>query len=135
MSEPVIRVSAVVLRDARGRVLTVRKRGTSRFMFPGGKPEPGETPESTAVREISEEVGAQLDEARLRLLGTYRARAANEAGAALEATVFEHPPVTIAEAAAEIAEVRWVAFSEPLGEELAPLCHDLAPLLRHVAGV
>ncbi|MCL3776712.1 MULTISPECIES: NUDIX domain-containing protein [unclassified Actinomyces] len=48
-----IRVSAVVILDAAGRLLTVRKRGTSRFMFPGGKPEPAETPEHTAVREAS----------------------------------------------------------------------------------
>jgi len=37
----IIRVSAVVLRDAQGRVLMVRKRGTSMWMNPGGKPEPG----------------------------------------------------------------------------------------------
>jgi len=47
----VIRVSAVVLRNAAGEVLTVRKRNTSRFMLPGGKPDPGETPAETAVRE------------------------------------------------------------------------------------
>ena len=46
-----IRVSAVVIRDADGRVLTVRKRGTSMFMFPGGKPDPGERPVDAAVRE------------------------------------------------------------------------------------
>lgn len=37
-----IHVSAVVLRDAEGRVLMVRKRGTGMWMNPGGKPEAGE---------------------------------------------------------------------------------------------
>lgn len=40
MSET-ITVSAVVIRDAEGRVLTVRKRGTSAFMFPGGQARAG----------------------------------------------------------------------------------------------
>ena len=40
---PRIIVSAVCVFDAAGRLLTVRKRGTDKFMHPGGKPEPGET--------------------------------------------------------------------------------------------
>ncbi|MCU1568948.1 MAG: hydrolase, partial [Pseudarthrobacter sp.] len=35
-------VSAVCVFDDLGRLLTVRKRGTSMFMHPGGKPEAGE---------------------------------------------------------------------------------------------
>ena len=45
------------LRRARdGHVLTVRKRGTSMFMFPGGKPEAGESPVEAGVREVREEL-------------------------------------------------------------------------------
>ncbi|HEX3283446.1 MAG TPA: hypothetical protein VHT50_02015 [Mycobacterium sp.] len=40
-SEPVIRVAAAVIRDARGRMLVVRKRRTAAFMQPGGKIMPG----------------------------------------------------------------------------------------------
>ncbi|HEX9086427.1 MAG TPA: NUDIX domain-containing protein, partial [Arthrobacter sp.] len=36
-------VSAVCVFDEAGRLLTVRKRGTDKFMHPGGKPEAGET--------------------------------------------------------------------------------------------
>lgn len=43
-------VSAVLLPDADGRVLTVRKRGTSTFMQPGGKPDPGESPDARCAR-------------------------------------------------------------------------------------
>lgn len=122
-SLPVIRVSAVVLRRPTGEVLTVRKRGTHRFMLPGGKPEPGETPAQTAVREAFEEVGAVLDESRLRELGTFRAAAANEDGQEVEGVVFEHPGVTHVAPAGEIAELRWL---DPGGE----LPDDLAPLLQ-----
>ena len=49
-----IRVAAVVFRDAEGRVLTVRKRGTQKFMLVGGKLKPGETAEQAAEREVAE---------------------------------------------------------------------------------
>ena len=42
---PRIVVSAVCVFDRSGRLLTVRKRGTDKFMHPGGKPEAGETAE------------------------------------------------------------------------------------------
>lgn len=125
-----IRVSGVVLRDGGGRVLTVRKRGTRRFMLPGGKPEPGETAEQAAVRECAEELGAGLDAGLLRLLGVFTAPAANEAGRMVEATVFEHPPVPVSEPAAEIEQLRWLAPSEP-ADDLAPLLAErVLPAVR-----
>ena len=54
MIEPLIHVSAVVFRDVNDKVLTVRKRGTEKFMFPGGKPELGESALDTAIREVKE---------------------------------------------------------------------------------
>ena len=122
----VIHVSAVVLRRASGEVLTVRKRGTHRFMLPGGKPEPGETPARTAGREAHEEIGVLLDESRLRELGTFRAPAANEAGHEVVGTVFEHPAVTVTAPAGEIEELRWLDPAAELPDDLAPL------LARHV---
>jgi 8-oxo-dGTP pyrophosphatase MutT (NUDIX family) len=118
----VIRVSAVVLRDERGLILTVRKRGTSRFMLPGGKPEPGESAESAAIRECAEELGVRLEPTRLARLGVWRAAAANEAGHLVEGTVFEHPAVRHPQATAEIEELRWLdATARPLPDDLAPL--------------
>jgi len=126
----VIHVSAVVLRRPSGEVLTVRKRGTHRFMLPGGKPEPGETPVQTAVREVHEEIGAVLDATRLRELGTFRAAAANEAGHEVIGTVFEHPGVANVAPSAEIAELRWLDPTADLPDDLAPLLEErVLPLL------
>ncbi|QQM68012.1 NUDIX domain-containing protein [Actinomyces weissii] len=69
MSPESIIVSAVVMQDPQGRVLTVRKQGTGRFMLPGGKPEPGEDALSTAVREAAEELGVDLSPQALQDLG------------------------------------------------------------------
>lgn len=119
-------VSAVLLPDADGRVLTVRKRGTSTFMQPGGKPDPGESPEACALREVAEELGLDLAPERLELTGVHRTRAANEPGRPLLATCYTHPHLTGAAQpevvpSAEIEEVRWLDPRDPLPPDLAPL--------------
>ena len=82
---PDIVVAAVALvRD--GHVLTVRKRGTERFMLVGGKLEPGESPLEAALRETYEEVGLVIETATL--LGEFLSDAANEPGHTLHSTVF-----------------------------------------------
>lgn len=125
-----ILVAAVVLLDAESKVLSVRKRGTSKFMQPGGKPEPGEPPVRTAARELAEEVGLLLREDQLTPLGRFTAEAANEPGHTVVSDVFvaEMDDDAAAllgalEPAAEIAELRWI----PL-EAIAP-AEDLAPLM------
>lgn len=128
----VVTVSAVVLRHPdTGDILAVRKRGTTTFMQPGGKPEPGESALDAAVRELREELQVELDPDRMTLLGTFDAPAANESGWTVRGTVFVHPPVSRIRPAAEIEEIRWVPeMAEPAGD-LAPLMMTrILPALR-----
>nr|WP_136162211.1 (deoxy)nucleoside triphosphate pyrophosphohydrolase [Sphingomonas flavalba] len=62
-------VVAAALVDADGRVL-VQQRPEGKAMaglweFPGGKVEPGETPEAALIRELAEELGIATDQACL----------------------------------------------------------------------
>ena len=121
--EPVITVTALCLLDDAGRLLLVRKRGTTMFMQPGGKPEPGETREQTGVRELREELRLDVDPVHLTLLGTWEGPAANEADTMLHATVFLCPLVGDPVPAAEIEMIRWLDPGDTSGRD------DLAPLL------
>lgn len=124
MVEPLIHVSAVVFRDVNDKVLTVRKRGTEKFMFPGGKPELGESALDTAIREVKEEIGIGLEAKQLTQIGVYEAPAANEAKHTVVATVFTYDGDTIEpQMAAEIAELSWVSPDQP-DVVLAPLLAD-----------
>ena len=117
-----IHVSAAVIVNDEGRLLLVRKSGTTAFMQPGGKPEPGEDPARTLRRELAEEIGVGVPAEALHPLGTFEAPAANEPGWTVVAEVFavdigDTRPV----AAAEIAELRWVTRADAAELEVAPL--------------
>lgn len=60
-----IHVMAAVITDVRGRVLLARRTEgrdlAGKWEFPGGKREPGETPEAALVRELREELGIEAE--------------------------------------------------------------------------
>lgn len=127
---PDIHVSAAVIHDEAGRVLVVRKQGTTAFMQPGGKPESGENPAQTLARELDEELGIRVNEGTLTPLGRFISAAANEPGHRVIADAFA---LTIAADAvtvqAELAELRWITPGEIGTLELAPLSLEhLLPL-------
>ena len=133
---PSLTVAALIVWDAAGRVLTVRKRGTVMFMLPGGKLEDGEAADAAAVREFAEELGVMLPREDLVALGEHHTDAANEPGHALVAHVFAYPgllgeasPAAEVGPAAEIEEARWLDPERP-DDLQAPLTLALLPVLR-----
>ena len=61
---PIVLVSAVALVDADGRVLLAQRPAgkpmAGLWEFPGGKVDPGETPETALIRELAEELGIEV---------------------------------------------------------------------------
>lgn len=64
-AKPIVHVAAVVLIDADDRVLLAQrppgKSMAGLWEFPGGKIEPGETPEVALIRELREELGIDTE--------------------------------------------------------------------------
>ncbi|GHD10501.1 hypothetical protein GCM10008096_24120 [Zhihengliuella salsuginis] len=116
--------------------MLVRKRGTSKYMQPGGKLEQGESPARAAIRELHEELGLLFEADALVDRGLWKGAAANEPGTALHAYVFDvaladavrpagSPPHDAGSVAvrAELEDAVWIAPSRALERD------DLAPLL------
>jgi 8-oxo-dGTP diphosphatase len=115
----IVEVVGAVIRDARGRLLTVRKRGTQLFMLPGGKREAGEDDLTALARELFEELGVTL--LRAEPFGRFEAPAANEPGAVVRSHAYLAAIEGEIAVAAEIEALHWI---DPAAPDVA-----LAPLL------
>ncbi|MEP9357328.1 NUDIX domain-containing protein [Sphingomonas sp. KR3-1] len=113
-------MAAALIDDGAGRMLLVRKTGTSAYMQAGGKIEPGETPLGALRRELAEEIGMTPAHEPVHL-GRFEAPAANEPGRVVEAELFHLTAVHQPVAAAEIAEALWVPIAEADALPLAPM--------------
>lgn len=129
--QPIMIVVAAALADQEGRVL-VQQRAAGRAMaglweFPGGKAEPGETPEAALVRELEEELGIRLDPADLTPLAF--ASAPNGARHMLlllyGARRWRGEPVAL-----DAAALRWVAPGTLHGLAMPPADLPLIPPLE-----
>lgn len=125
----VLDIVTAVIRDAEGRLLLVRKRGTAIFMKPGGKRDAGEDDLTTLARELREELGCELVSATL--LGCFSARAANEAGFTVQSATYLAEVTGEISPRAEIEELAWVDPAAPGDRRLAPLLTDaVLPALK-----
>lgn len=119
MADKVIDIVTAVIRDDAGRMLVVRKRGTAIFMKPGGKREPGEDDVTALARELDEELGCRLVQAKL--LDRFEAPAANEPGHTVRAATYLAKVEGEVAVRAEIEEMVWIDTSAPGDIRLAPL--------------
>ena len=132
-----IEIVAALIRDGAGRVLLVRKRGTTAFMQPGGKRDSGEDNVTALAREIDEELGCRLVPDSIRALGQFDAVSANEPGFRVRAALYEVEVTGEIAPRAEIEAMMWVDPAAPVDIALAPLTRDhVLPLAsrKRVAG-
>src|SRR4051812_15652575 len=124
MGTDAIKVVAALIRDGAGRVLLVRKRGTTAFMQPGGKRDPGEDDIAALAREIVEELGCCLVRDTIQPLGEFDAVAANEPGRRVHACLYEVEISGDFAPDREIDAMIWVDPATPPDIPLAPLTRD-----------
>jgi 8-oxo-dGTP diphosphatase len=137
METGTIKIVAALIRDAAGRVLLVRKRGTTAFMQPGGKRDPGEDDMTALAREITEELGCRMVRDSIQPLGEFDAVAANEPGWRVHACLYGIDVTGDIVPNREIAEMIWIDPATPPDIPLAPLTRDhVLPLasMGRVAG-
>ncbi|WP_434450579.1 NUDIX hydrolase [Lentzea sp. E54] len=108
-----------------GRLLVVRSRNKKAFYLPGGKIEPGETPQDALRREVREELGIELEHPEV--LRRYVAPAYGEGeGAMVDMTCFTARLRGTPRPTSEIAELTYVTSAEYREHtETAPAIHDV----------
>lgn len=129
-AKPLLLVAACALVDADGRVLiTARPPGkklAGMWEFPGGKIEPGETPEETVVRELREELAIETKVACLAPL-TFASHAYDEFNLLMPLFVcrrFWGTPV-----GQEGQRLKWVRPRDMRNYEMPPADAPLIPFL------
>jgi 8-oxo-dGTP diphosphatase len=129
MDDKIISIVAALIRDSAGRVLLVRKRGTSAFMQPGGKLNTGESDVAALSREIIEELGCRIDQRSACPVGVFECAAANEPGFTVRAKVYAIEIEGTVTPQAEIEQLVWVDPKAPPNIAFAALTRDhLLPL-------
>lgn len=111
-----------------GRLLVVRKRGTETFILPGGKPEPGESDEAALSREVMEELGCGVRDARR--LSSFHAAAANEPGRTVTVVLFSGALEGEPEPREEIEEMAWLEPGAAHPPVAASIRDGILPWLR-----
>ncbi|SDM05302.1 ADP-ribose pyrophosphatase YjhB, NUDIX family [Lentzea albidocapillata subsp. violacea] len=108
-----------------GRLLVVRSRNKKAFYLPGGKIEPGETPQDALRREVAEELGIEVSQPEV--LKRYIAPAYGEGeGAMVDMTCFTANLTGTPRPTSEIAELTYVTRDEYREHaETAPAIHEV----------
>jgi 8-oxo-dGTP diphosphatase len=132
MDDKIINVVAALIRDSTGRVLLVRKRGTTAFMQPGGKPNTGEGNVAALSREVTEELGCCIDQHSACAVGVFECAAANEPGFMVRAVVYAVEIEGTATPQAEVDQLVWVDPKAPPDIPFAPLARPCAAACRTV---
>jgi 8-oxo-dGTP diphosphatase len=131
MALRIVFVAACALIDPDGRVLLAQRPADKAmgglWEFPGGKMEPGETPEATLIRELREELGIAVKEACLAPF-TFASHAYTDFHLLMPLYLcrrWEGVPQPL-----EHAALKWVRPKDMAGYPMPPADLPLLPMLR-----
>jgi len=124
--QPSINVSALICfrNDTPNKeLLFVKAYNKQHYGFPGGKIEPGESPEAALVREVDEEINARLENIQKRDI----VKGHTPEGRGITMHIFSADLATDIAVGAEINEIRWLTLDQikKLETEMTPVTRDL----------
>lgn len=101
----------LIIENTRGEVLVVKAHYKPYWSLPGGMIDSGESPRTTAVREVSEEVGLTIDIATIEFTATIvrKSRRAITYLFVFRSTVALQPDASVVIDRKEITEYAWVS--------------------------
>lgn len=112
------------------RLLLVRKKGTTFYILPGGKPELGESDLTALNREIVEELGCGIDPGSIEQVGTFSDAAAGMPGTLVTVRLYRGTLVGTPRPMSEIDLLVWHGLDDGDADELAPsLRNSIIPFL------
>jgi 8-oxo-dGTP diphosphatase len=112
------------------RLLVVKKKGSSIYILPGGKPELGEDDFKTLAREIEEELGCELNRDTIVFLGCFSDEAADIANMTVTVKLYAAELIGDPAPRSEIEALKWFCPSAESTDILAPsLQHQIIPFL------
>jgi 8-oxo-dGTP diphosphatase len=130
-AKPLLLVAACALVDTDGRVLLTRrpegKKMAGLWEFPGGKLDPGETPEAALIRELKEELGIDV---AANCLAPFAFASHDYEGFHLLMPLFVCRRWKGIPTARENQTLSWVRASKLTEYEMPPADKPLIPLLR-----
>lgn len=125
------RIAAALVEDGAGKLLLVRKAGTSHFTQPGNEIGADDSVLGTILRELNEELGLSLPNLGLPYLGQHVAPAADKPDQMVVAELFHVRLRHMPETGPTIEEAVWVEQEEAIVLPLSPLTRDcILPLFE-----
>jgi 8-oxo-dGTP diphosphatase len=129
MDVDIHKAAGIIIQDR--KVLSLRSKGGTIFLNPGGKLDPGETIEDALVRELFEELTIEVKKQDTELLDTYFASAATQPDKKLRMDTFIiHKYEGEPKASNEIEELRWLNTSSDLSNVASLIAHTIIPELK-----
>lgn len=97
----------------KGKILSTKSKGKTKYYIPGGKRENGESDEQTLIREIAEELSVAITPNTAEYIGTFSAQSDGEKeGINVIMTCYKAKYSGTLKANSEIEEIKWLNYND-----------------------
>ena len=97
----------------KGKILSTKSKGKTKYYIPGGKRENGESDEQTLIREIAEELSVAIIPNTAEYIGTFSAQSDGEKeGINVIMTCYKAKYIGTLKANSEIEEIKWLNYND-----------------------